>query len=148
MILDVVPYVRLGQFKIGTGKQEINQQLGDDSQDIAEDLSTQDTYPHVGLTFDYNEDGYCISIKATAPATAIFDGINLLETTFALIRERYPNYTRMGNDTILLTGVGIGLTLGNSDNYDRQIPYAVSIYTREFVDDLIRDLESWYRISC
>lgn len=147
MILEVQPYVRLGQYKIGAGKQEISRQLGDDSHDEAGEAS-REAYPHLGLTFDYNEEGRCVSISAAVPAAAMYEGMNLLEVSFAAIRERYPNYTRMGNNAVLLMDIGIGLTFGNPDHLDRQTPKQVSVYARDIIDEQVRDLESWYRMSC
>ncbi|WP_143159910.1 hypothetical protein [Chitinophaga jiangningensis] len=147
MILEVQPYMRLGQFKIGAGKQEISQQLDGDTQDAIDEAS-QDAYPHLGLTFDYDEEGRCVTISASVPAAAMYEGLNLLATPFAAIKERYPNYTRMGNNAVLLIDLGIGLTFGNPENLDRQLPKQVSIYARAIIEEQIRDLESWYRMSC
>ncbi|MBV7533081.1 hypothetical protein [Chitinophaga sp. sic0106] len=147
MILDVQPYNRLGQYKIGAGKQEISQQLDGDTHDITDEAS-QDAYPHLGLTFDYDEEGHCVSISAAVPAEAMYEGRNLLKTTFADIRDRYPNYTRMGNNGVLLVDIGIGLTFANPENLDKQMPMAVSIFAREVMEEQIRDLERWYRMSC
>ncbi|MBC9914063.1 hypothetical protein [Chitinophaga varians] len=146
MILDILPYERVGDIYLGSKKDAINKALGDKFVFMTYDYSTDtaDYYKEYGLSFDYDDLKNCISINVEAPSVAIYDGIDVLRTSFSDLKSMFISKEKnafVDDNNVLFLDLGIGLSFGDGEELEGQSPTVLTIFIKGLFDKYIQEYE-------
>jgi hypothetical protein len=117
MYLEISPYRSVGPFLLGSLKEDINLQLGEQFEYVTYSYSddSADDYSSIGLRFEYDNRLRCISIDISLPARPFFYQKNLLSFMPIDLKKYFNNENRafIQDENILLLDTGLAFNFGD-----------------------------------
>ncbi|WLR51926.1 hypothetical protein LC040_03165 [Bacillus tianshenii] len=143
MKLNIVPYESIGPIKLGMPRDEIRSLLNSKVVEFEKsefDKNTTDAFDELGMHVFYKEDDTCESVEVSEPALAVFDGMNLVGTSFKKAKELLQKYDKgLSIDGNGLISYQLGISLYLEDTDDESLPVeAVMVFERGYYDEIYK----------
>lgn len=140
------PYEGINDFKLGSIREPLLDELGIDPQTGLRGRKMLDTWPEHHLRFTYNDRNRVDTMEVLPPAEAHLDGLNWLELPYAeaaeALRQRDAQVYVIANSLISLE---LGLAIRFESMEDSAQPVWAAVFERGFFDSLLEKLQAYQK---
>jgi len=131
-------YQGIGKIKFGMNKEEISNLLGSNNEEIVRTKGSNpvDVYESLGLYVYYNNDNRCVAIELATPCSPLFEGHDLLNTSFiktVKYLKKYDPNIEINNDGFNSKKLGIGGYCPRED--DNEKLESIICFKKDYYDE-------------
>ena len=133
----VTSYIGVGDIKFGMSRNDVRNALRSEPFVFQrfEGYEPEDRFNDLGVYVYYNKQGECTAVEMALPASPVFEGKSLLETSFSELARTFKSLdveVELDNSGLTSFKYGIGLYAPLLKDYPNYPPEAAIVFERGY----------------